>query len=109
MQIGFNMSSTSNSLSFDGLRFFFISKKIGKTQRQILIEKIIKFGGTIVNKISQSTTHVLLHRDVSLEDGLKYANIAELPVTVKTVKIEWVSYCIFHQKILDTSTFEVII
>ena len=59
-------SSSSNIL--DGLEFYFITKKRGKFQPKIFIEKIKRFGGTVSSHFDRSTTHKLFPRG---EDSLK--------------------------------------
>ena len=85
-------SSSSNIL--DGLEFYFITKKLGKFQHKILIEKIKRFGGTVSSHFDRSTTHKLFPRG---EDSLKSTKYQ-----VVLASIDWLSACISERKLVPT-------
>ena len=88
-------SSSSNFL--DGLKFYFITKKLEKWQHKILTEKIKRFGGTVSSHFDRSTTHVLFPREVGYQRG----------DTVVLVSIDWLSDCIGERKLVPTAQFQV--
>ena len=84
-------SSSSNFL--DGLKFYFITKKLEKWQHKILTEKIKRFGGTVSSHFDRSTTHVLFPREVGYQRG----------DTVVLVSIDCLSDCIGERKLVPTA------
>ena len=98
-------SSSSNFL--DGLKFYFITKKLGKLQHKILTEKIKRFGGTVSSHFDRSTTHVLFPREVDYQSGMDSLKSTTVGDTVVLVSIDWLSDCIGERKLVPTAQFQV--
>ena len=101
------MSLVASSQNFlAGLEFSFIPKKIPKAQGKLLSEKIKIFGGNVIDQINQAT-HVLFHRDITLEEGLTSVKLTTLPESALAVNADGLSACIAQQKLLPSSQFQV--
>ena len=98
-------SFSSNFL--DGLRFYFITKKLGKLQHKILTEKIKRFGGTVSSHFDRSTTHVLFPREVDYQSGMDSLKSTTVGDTIVLVSIDWLSDCIGERKLIPTAQFQV--
>lgn len=92
----------------NGLQFYFVTKRLGKVQHQILVDKIEKFGGLVNKEVSEDTTHVLFPRGVNfIENGLDAHQLQLLPSSVLFVSIDWLPMCIAQRKLIQVAAFEV--
>ena len=98
-------SSSSNFL--DGLKFYFITKKLGKLQHKILTEKIKQFGGTVSSHFDRSTTHMLFLCEVDYQSGMDSLKSTTVGDTVVLVSTDWLSDCIGERKLVPTAQFHV--
>jgi hypothetical protein len=102
------MSSVSSLPSFlAGLKFSFVPKRITKAQHKIHLEKITTFGGSVVDQVGQSTTHMLFQRDITFEEGLASLKLTALPESALVVVVDWLPACSAQRKLLSTSLFQV--
>ena len=76
------------------MEFYFIKKKLGKVQHNILTEKIERFGGTVIEIFNQNTTHLLFPRGVDYQAGHESVKSTPIRGTVALVTIDWLPACI---------------
>ena len=100
------MASYSNNFLY-GLKFYFITKKLGKLQHKIHTEKIKRFGGTVSSHFDRSTTNVLFPREVDYQSGMDSWKSTTVGDTVVLVSIDWLSDCIGERKLVPTAQFQV--
>ena len=74
--------------SFEGISFWFVPKKLVKTQRQIMEQKIKERGGVVSTNYGPQTTHVLVPRGDTLEDFRKAMGRNTLEANVKIARID---------------------
>lgn len=101
------MSHHTPSNFLSGLEFFFVTKKLGRVQHKIILDKITRFGGAVSDRVNESTTHVLFPRGVDYKSGLDSLKLTALPDSVTTVGIDWLPECIVARKLVPTTEFEV--
>lgn len=101
------MSDEAKHNLFDGLTFYFIQKKLSKVQHEIVREKIIKFGGDVVDNFSSTITHAVFPRNVTLKQGLESMKLTVLPNHIVSISMDWVSRCIAKNKRIPTTSYEV--
>lgn len=101
--------STEKLPRFSGMSFWFVPKKLVRTQKQILAKKITERGGIVLDDYVSETTHVLVPRGVSLEDAQKAMKTKDhKPRHSKIVRIDWLPKCIQECSIVPLSSFEVL-
>ena len=102
------MAKEASQNFLEGLKFFFVQKKLSKVQHAIVREKILKFGGAVLDTFSSTmVTHVIFPRNVTLQDGLQSMRLLELPSQIVSISMDWITSCIANRKVLPTASYEV--
>lgn len=104
-----NINAKLSLPRFEGHSFLFVPKKLVKLQADILCKKIVERGGSVTSKYCSSTTHILVPRGVTYEEGLKSIAIQRemLHDDVKVLGIDWLPECIRTNTIVPTASFEI--
>lgn len=100
--------STQCSNFCEDLKICILEQGIGKTRCNIFKQQITKYGGTVENVPTASTSYILVDKGMKKEKMLKHLKLKKLPVNDSNVlKVDWLSFCLVSGKLVDTKAFEV--
>lgn len=86
---------------FSDLHFFFIPNDEVAAARRLRIRKALQYGAVRATTFDSAVTHIIVDKEVTYKDVLKYLKLAEIPDNVVLVTEGYPADCISYREIIS--------
>ncbi|KAI4274586.1 MAG: hypothetical protein L6R38_006057 [Xanthoria sp. 2 TBL-2021] len=86
---------------FRGLRFYFLPNDDVAPARKLRITKVLERGATWIKEWTDDITHIIVDRNLTYDDLLKYLKRSSIPANIAVVNEHYPAECIQYRTIVN--------